>query len=412
MTNDTAITSRSAADPRATPLGGRAWLVAAFAMTTVGWGANQFAPLLSLYETQRGVSTAQAQGMFVLYAVGLVPGLLAGGPLSDRRGRRQLMLAALALSMVAGIVLAAGAWTTTVLYAGRLIAGVASGAAFSCGTAWIGELSARRPGAAGRVPRRATVAMTAGFGLGPLAAGMLAQYAPAPLVLVYVPHVLLAATALVLAWRAPSGPATGPVAATPRPVAPAWRHRRFVLLVLPVAPWVFLTAAVALATLPGSVADLLGDHVMLFSGLVTPLPALTGVLVQPVARRLHNRSRLLNPGSLALAVIGLLIGAAAVATSSIALVVVGALVLGAAYGALMVSGLTEVQRLAEPAHLGRAIAIFQAATYAGYLSPFFIALLARVADLAHILVALAVLAAATAVWAAAADRRLARGAAR
>ncbi len=174
-----------------------------------------------------------------------------------------------------------------------------------------------------------------------------------------------------------------------------------------VAPWVFLTGAVALATLPGSVGALLGDHLMLFTGLVTPLPALAGVLVQPLARRLRDRSRLLNVLSLALAVVGLLVGAAAVHSTSIALVVVGALVLGAAYGALMVSGLTEIQRLATPHHLGRTVAIFQAAAYVGYLSPFFIALIARAVALPHILVALAVLAGATAIWAAVIDGRLA-----
>jgi MFS family permease len=293
------------------------------------------------------------------------------------------------------------------LYAGRLIAGVASGAAFSCGTAWLGELSASDPGAIGRVPRRATIAMTAGFGVGPLVAGLLAQYAPAPLVAAYIPHILLAATALVLAWRAPSPSPTAPAATAKGHGSPTWQHRRFLLLVLPMAPWVFLTAAVALATLPGSVSNQLGDHLMLFSGLVTPLPALTGVLIQPIARRLRDRSRLLNILSLALATAGLTVGAVAVSTSSITLVVAGALMLGAAYGALMVSGLTEIQQLAAPEHLARAVAIFQATTYVGYLSPFFIALIVGVVALPHILIALAVLAAATAIWATVIDSRLA-----
>jgi MFS family permease len=52
------------------------------------------------------------------------------------------------------------------LFAGRLVAGAASGAAFSSGAAWIKELSGTGSGA-----RRVTVAMTAGFGLGPLLAG-------------------------------------------------------------------------------------------------------------------------------------------------------------------------------------------------------------------------------------------------
>lgn len=403
--------TRSSTAPR-TPRRNGAWLVAAFSMTAVGWGANQFAPLLELYETHSGVSTAQAQGMFVLYAVGLVPGLLLGGPLSDRRGRRTVMLWALALSMAASIVLAAGAWDTTVLYAGRLVAGIASGAAFSCGTAWIGELSTSRSGGVERAPRRATIAMTTGFGLGPLVAGLLAQYSPAPLVVVYLPHLVLSAAALVLAWSAPSPSHRVPTSTTKAPAGVAWRPRRFLLLVLPMAPWVFLTAAVALATLPNSVGTLLGDHLLIFSALVTPLPALTGVLIQPIARRLHDRSQLLNILSLALAVAGLLIGAAATGTSSIALVVAGALLLGAAYGALMVSGLTEIQRFAPPEQRGRTIAIYQAATYVGYLSPFFIALIARLVALPHILIVLAILAAATALWVILVDTRFSRKALR
>jgi MFS family permease len=67
--------------------------------------------------------------------------------------------------------------------AGRLLAGVASGAAFSSGAARIKELSATR-----HRPRRLTIAISAGYGLGALLAGVLARWAPAPTVLPYVPH--------------------------------------------------------------------------------------------------------------------------------------------------------------------------------------------------------------------------------
>ena len=57
----------------------RAWLGAGLALAAVGWGANQFAPLIVMYEARLGLSAAVVDAMFALYALGLVPALLAGG---------------------------------------------------------------------------------------------------------------------------------------------------------------------------------------------------------------------------------------------------------------------------------------------------------------------------------------------
>ena len=76
------------------------WLSAGLAVAAVGWGANQFAPLLITYRTDLGLSAAVASATFGLHALGLIPGLFVGGPLSDRRGRRIVMVIALPLSLV------------------------------------------------------------------------------------------------------------------------------------------------------------------------------------------------------------------------------------------------------------------------------------------------------------------------
>lgn len=62
--------------------------------------------------------------------------------------------------------------------AARKSRGVASGAVFAAGTAWRRETSLPLVGTVNRdkAVRRAVIAMTAGFGLGPLVAGMLAQW--------------------------------------------------------------------------------------------------------------------------------------------------------------------------------------------------------------------------------------------
>src|SRR3954454_7022432 len=137
----------------------RRWRLVAVAVATVAWGANQFAPMLLVYREELGISAATAQATFGLYALGLVPGLLLGGPLSDRRGRRPVLAAALIASVLASTLLLAGGHSIAWVFAGRLLAGVASGAAFSAGSAWIKELA--HADGAGLGARRATVAMTA-----------------------------------------------------------------------------------------------------------------------------------------------------------------------------------------------------------------------------------------------------------
>lgn len=111
---------------------GRSWLRPAIAVATIGWGANQFAPLIVLYQ-QHGVSAIATEVMFGLYAVGLVPALIVGGRWSDLAGRRVVVMTALSLSLVASVVFTAGSAWHGLLFPGRLMAGVSSGLAFGTG---------------------------------------------------------------------------------------------------------------------------------------------------------------------------------------------------------------------------------------------------------------------------------------
>jgi hypothetical protein len=335
----------------------RRWWGAGVAVAAVGWGAQQFAPLLLMYESRLHLSSTTVQAIFGMYVLGLIPGMLLGGPVSDRYGRRRVMAPTLAVSATATLLLVADrpGW----LFAGRLVAGVASGAAFSSGAAWIKELSA-----AGHGPRRLTVAMCVGFGLGPLVAGVLAQWAPAPTTLPYLPHLALTALALPLALATPE---------THTPTSAGWRspgalQPRFLLVAVPLGPWIFLSASVGLAYLPGLVAAHVAGHALIFSAVITLLCATAGILVQPLARRLARGPLLVT--ALSIVIAGLLIAAAVAATRSPALVVAAALVLGAGYGSCQVCGLLEVQRLARPERLAGLTAIYQAVSYLGYAAPF------------------------------------------
>lgn len=343
-----------------------AWFRVAAAMFAVGWGANQFAAMLLVYREEDGFSSEAVTALFGAYAVGLIPALLIVGPISDRIGRRRVMRPVLILSVIATVVLIVGGDTLWVLLVGRLMAGVASGAAFAPGTAWIKEVSADRPGGTGA--RRATLALSAGFGSGPLVAGIIAQWLPAPTLLPYAPHLALMGVVAVIAWNAPE------IAVTSAPGAPrrgteiwtAMRSRPFVLGIALTAPWVFGAASSSFATLPTFVE--IGVAPIAVTGSLAGLALWTGVAIQPVGRRLGDPRLIITTG-LCSAAAGLAVGIVLARTGAAWLVVPAAMLLGVAYGLILVGGLTTIESLAHPDDLGTLNAVFYSLTYIGFAAP-------------------------------------------
>lgn len=372
-----AVTTQTAAPPTTTR-GLAPWARAALAMFAVGWGANQFASLLLAYRHERGLSAGVVDALFGFYALGLVPALLVGGPVSDRIGRRTMARLAVATSVVATLVLILGVESSGWLYLGRILAGLASGAVFAPGTAWVKELST---GAEDIGARRAAIALSAGFGLGPLVAGVISQWAPLPLVVPYLAHLVVVTIAAVLVWTAPE---------TVTPTATSLRERilvrsaatpRFYGVVAPLAPWVFTAASISITVGPALVTKHTGSVEVAFAGLVAGVTLGTGVLVQPLARRLDadDDVRTMTIG-LGAAVAGCLVETATAITAQPALALVAALLLGAGYGFCLVAGLLETQRIADPHELAALTAVYYALTYIGFAAPIALAELNHVAS--------------------------------
>src|SRR6266700_6373938 len=161
MTATHALATRGPARPRPRA----AWLPVAAVLLGTGWGSNQFTPLLLVYRQVLGMGAGTLAALFGVYAAGLIPGLLLGGPLSDTRGRRAVVVPAAGLSLAASVTLALAGQSAGLLFAGRLLAGISSGAVFGAGTAWLRELSRPPLGTASdpAAARRAAIAMTTGF---------------------------------------------------------------------------------------------------------------------------------------------------------------------------------------------------------------------------------------------------------
>jgi Major Facilitator Superfamily len=378
-----------------TRAGSRAWVRIALAMFAVGWGANQFSPMLIVYRHELRLGAGAVAGLFLVYALTLIPGLLIGGPASDRFGRRPVVLPFVALSPLATLLLVLGPRSLVLISVGRALAGLCSGVVFGSATAWVQELSQ----GTGQSARRAAFALTAGFGLGPVVAAVLAQWAPYPLELPYLPHLVIGAAAAVMVWPAPEG---APRSAAPEPAQPgpwppaAVRTWRFWLAVAPASPMVFGSVALAIVVLPEDVTSARTLSAG-FTGLMTALAFSAGVAIQPVARRLGNPLTG-DIAGLCCAAAGAGIGAAAVAGADRMPAGLAAVLLGLAYGLCLVSGLRQAEQMSAPGQRGAVVACYYALAYLGFAAPYLAVGLGALSDPAGAFGLLAGLAVVVAAW--------------
>lgn len=148
----------------------------------------------------------------------------------------------------------------------------------------------------------------------------------------------------------------------------AVRTRRFWLTVAPAAPLVFGPVSLAIVVLPEEVTSARSLSAG-FAWLITALSFTAGVAVQPSARRLGDMLTGVVAG-LGCAAAGTAVGIGAVAGSGRVVAGVAAVLLGLAYGLLLVSGLRQAERMARPDERGAVIACYYALAYLGFAVPY------------------------------------------
>ena len=390
-----------------------AWMRIAFAMFAVGWGANQFSPMLIVYRHELRLTAGEVAGLFLVYALTLIPGLLIGGPASDRFGRRPVVWPFVALSPAATLLLVLEPRSLAMIAVGRALAGLCSGVVFGAATAWVQDVSPDEGPSNGLSVRRSALALTGGFGLGPVVAAVLAQWAGDPLVVPYLPHLVIGTAAAAVLAGTPEGSAERP--GRPQPAGRRWppaavRTRRFWLAVAPGSPLVFGSVALAIVVLPEEVTSARTLSAG-FAGLMTALSFAAGVAVQPLARRLPDMLAGAVAG-LVCAAAGAAVGIAAVASADRVLAGFAALLLGLAYGLCLVSGLRQAEHMAGPDERGAVIACYYALAYLGFATPYLAAGLGALAGKTGAFVALTVIITALALWTAAYAASLRRSAGR
>jgi MFS family permease len=171
-----------------------AFITAGSALFVLLVGSNLPTPLFPLYAKVYGLSPFGVTLLFATYALLVIPALLIFGPLSDAKGRRELLIPAICLAGVAAGLFAA-ADDAAVLFAAQAVQAMALGALQ--GTAAPTLVENDPSGHRRRASAIASGLTAGGTAAGPLLAGLLAAYAVLPLRLAYLAEVGLLAIVLV-----------------------------------------------------------------------------------------------------------------------------------------------------------------------------------------------------------------------
>lgn len=208
----------------------------------------------------------------------------------------------------------------------------------------------------------------------------------APGQLPYLVHLALCVVAAIALVATPESLAPGD-----RTVGAWWRdlkvpsagHRAFIRIVLPAAPWVFAAAGVAYAIVPTVVETSLGDNATAYATALTVITLGVGAVAQAFVPLIN---RITRGRGLVVGLTGMTAGMALAAMTAVvrdpAIAFAVAVVLGAAYGVSVVSGLIIAQSLATPDDLAGITGVYYSLTYVGFLLPTVLVALAPVSPYA------------------------------
>jgi MFS family permease len=337
----------------------------AAALVMVLLGANLPSPLYVLYQGRFHFGAGMLTLIFAAYAAGVLAALLCLGRASDHLGRRPVLAIGLGLA-AASASLFLGAVNTAMLFAARVVSGLAVGLVLGATTAALAELEPSRNLC--RAALVSAVASLIGFGLGPLVAGVLAQFAPAPIRLVYGVYLgLLAVAGAVVAVIPETVGAPDrridlrPSLAVPRSIRSAF---------LPAALGIFSAFSIL-----GFFAALVSS--VLRTTLHQPSPTLAGAVILAVfgaaalaevaGHRLPSATATGTGLALLLASLGLL--QLSLAWASLAVFLAATAVAGAAVGLTFLGTLAAVDRLAPPDRRSAVLSALFVAAYLGFAVP-------------------------------------------
>ena len=338
------------------------WLVA-LVLTATMMGTTLPTPLYVIYQAQWHFSAATVTATFAVYAAGVLAALLLAGRSSDQAGRRPVLGVALGASAVSTVAFIL-APDLGALIAARIVSGLSAGLMTGTATATLTELVP----AGRRASLVATAANMGGLGLGPLVAGLFAQYAPHPTTLVFEAYLAVLAAAGLCLFLVPEtvSPRQRPALRLAGLAIPERGRDEFIAAaVAGFSAFSLLGLFSALA--PTFLGSVLHQNSHAVAGAVVFLLLAAGTLTQVLLSRWPSRRVVLAGLGLLLAALALIV--AALAQAALTLFLAGTVVGGVAVGAVFLGSLATANRLAPPEQRGQVISAYFAACYCGLIIP-------------------------------------------
>jgi hypothetical protein len=345
------------------------WVIAAAFLIVMAFSTVP-TPLYALYQSSDGFATVLITVIFAAYAVGVMASLYLAGHVSDWLGRRRVILAAIVVELLAAVLFLVWPAVPGLLIA-RFISGVGVGMLTATATAHLGELrSVARPGENGRTSTTvSSFVNVGGLALGPLVAGVLAQWVTSPLIVPYVVFIVLLALAAVA------------VAFVPETVERSQEHRAYrpQKVSLPggsrgtffsagaAAFSAFAIFGIFTSLAPSFIAGTLHETSRFVAGAVTFAVFGAAAIAQLATARLSLTVQLRLAA--ALMALGLAAMASAVLVVSLPLFVIGGVVAGAGVGVQFRSSVAVAASLALPPSRGEVLAALFLVAYAGLAVP-------------------------------------------
>jgi MFS family permease len=338
----------------------------AVAFTSFYLAAGALMPLLVTYRDQWGFTAAVLTSAFAVFALGFLAAVLTVGSLSDRVGRRPVLIGALIAQLASNLVFLVAPDVGWVI-AARIIGGFATGAATPAFTAALVELSpASRKGLGTTI---GSVGLTGGLSAGSLLAGAAIQLTTHANTIVFASLAGLTVLGIGVIAMSPetitrvrgAQRAHGPRVAVPLNARPEF------MAALPALAAIWMISALSGGVAPSLVRSVFGIDSGLLNGLSGSVAPATSTLVGLAMVRVNPRYAMI--AGIHASVLGVVCMVGGVSAGSLATMILGQAITGAGFGASFTAALRLIIPLTEAHQRAAVVASIYLVSYSAFGLP-------------------------------------------